>query len=315
MRDWHDEQAKEVKRLRDAAREATSAHAAADVASRRATELPMPRAETVRQAETVGLDGGDVLRRLEEYQKALAAIDLDQLAAGIEKTAGPLRAAVAELRAKAAAEVQRREDAWRPLASQIHAWLPIAREARDGADAIKPLKAAEAWLKDTVADAPHRAVRAHQGEVPGHLDPAPPAEQRRAGGHPPLRLRHAARGRAERDRGRRRRRRPRRDEPGRAARFGSVFVHPAGDAGRIAVPVHRHRRSRPVDGPLARGRPGPRARVRGARPPGGRLHPRRPPARGRAPDGHRRHRAGGDAARVVGGRGLEGPGPGEAPYR
>jgi recombinational DNA repair ATPase RecF len=149
--DWREHQTKEVKRLRDTAREATSAQAAADVASRRATALPMPRAETVLQAETVGLDGGDVLLHLDAYQRALAAIDLDQLAAGIERTAGPLCAAVADLKAKATAEVQRREDAWRPLASQIHAWLPIARAARDDAAAIKPLKAAETWLKDDVA--------------------------------------------------------------------------------------------------------------------------------------------------------------------
>jgi hypothetical protein len=105
----------------------------------------------MKQASGVGLEGGDVLRALEAYQKALMAMEPCDLATGIEQTIGPLRTAVAELKWKASAEVQRREDAWRPIAALILPWLPTARAARAGSDAIKPLKAAEAWLKDTVA--------------------------------------------------------------------------------------------------------------------------------------------------------------------
>src|SRR6185436_636549 len=74
------------------------------------------------------------------------------LAANIQKTAEPLRAAVAALKTRAAAEVQGREDRWRPIALQIGGWLDIARAAQKGADAIRPLKAAEGWLKSAIAD-------------------------------------------------------------------------------------------------------------------------------------------------------------------
>jgi recombinational DNA repair ATPase RecF len=151
-RDWHEHQTSEVKRLRDAARDATAAQAAAETARRRTRELPVPRADTVRLASTAGLDGAAVLARMEDWQVALATTDLDDLAGAVAEAAEPLRAAVSDLKARAAAEVQRREDAWRPLALQIGGWLPVARTARTGFDAIKPLKAAEAWLKTAVAD-------------------------------------------------------------------------------------------------------------------------------------------------------------------
>jgi recombinational DNA repair ATPase RecF len=149
---WHEFQAKEMKRLRETARDATIAQQAANTARQRALQLVVPRAETVRQAAEAGLDGGDVLKRLEEWQKALAVADLEGSAKAMSSVAIPLRVALADLKTKAAAEVQRREDRWRPIALTIAGWLPDARVARDGFAAIKPLKAAEAWLKDAVAD-------------------------------------------------------------------------------------------------------------------------------------------------------------------
>ena len=150
--EWHKHQAVEVKRLRDTAREATQAHLSADVARRAALSLPMPRMDTVRQASEVGLDGADVLARLDTWQKAIAVPDLDGAAKAMAVAAEPLRAAVDGLKARAAAEVQTREDRWRPIALAIAGWLPVARAAHAGAGLIKPLKAAEGWLKDNLAE-------------------------------------------------------------------------------------------------------------------------------------------------------------------
>ena len=152
---WHEHQAKEVKRLRDAAREATHGPAPRPTRARRAHRAARRRAPRPSgRRPTVGLDGGDVLRHLDDWQKALDATGPRRARRRpSRRPPAPLRAAVADLRAKAAAEVQRREDAWRPLALADR--TPGCRSpasARDGADAIKPLKAAEAWLKDAVAD-------------------------------------------------------------------------------------------------------------------------------------------------------------------
>jgi hypothetical protein len=73
------------------------------------------------------------------------------LAPHIEETTGPLEAAVQEVREKAQAELQRREDKWRPIARPLSDWLAEARQARKGAQATKPLKAAGAFL---TAEAP-----------------------------------------------------------------------------------------------------------------------------------------------------------------
>jgi len=149
---WHEHQKEEVRRLRDAARDATAAQSAAEAARRRAADLPVPRADTIRRAKDVALDPEEALRRLEAWRARLGATDVDELAADVQRTVDPLRAALTDLKTKAAAEVQRREDAWRPLALQIAGWLDVARHALRGADAIKPLKAAESWLKGAIAD-------------------------------------------------------------------------------------------------------------------------------------------------------------------
>jgi predicted ATPase len=149
---WHKDQATQAKRLREAARDATSAQQTAETARRRVGELPVPRADAVRQVTDVGLDGVEVMVQLNNWQAAVATPDLDELAGKVQAAAEPLRAAVLKLRAEAAAQVQRREDAWRPVALRIAAWLDVAREARKGADAIKPLKAAEAWLRKAIGD-------------------------------------------------------------------------------------------------------------------------------------------------------------------
>jgi recombinational DNA repair ATPase RecF len=149
---WHSDQAAQVKRLREAARDATSAQQAAETARRRATELPIPRADVVRQAGEIGLDVVEVQVQLANWQTAVAVQDLDELATKVQGAAEPLRASVLALRGHAAAVVQRREDAWRPLALQIAAWLKGAREARKGSEAVRPLKAAEQWLKDAIGE-------------------------------------------------------------------------------------------------------------------------------------------------------------------
>jgi len=66
--------------------------------------------------------------------------------------AAPLEAAIKDVREKAQAELQRREDKWKPIAGPLRNWLDEARQAQKGAQAIKPLKAAEAWLKDAASD-------------------------------------------------------------------------------------------------------------------------------------------------------------------
>ena len=49
-------------------------------------------------------------------------------------------------------ELDRREDAWRPVAVELAAWVPVGREAARARDAIPLLASAERWLKQAAAE-------------------------------------------------------------------------------------------------------------------------------------------------------------------
>jgi hypothetical protein len=83
------------------------------------------------------------------WRDALGQADM---AAPLAAAAPALLGSIAELRARAAEELLRREDAWRPLFGRLAAWLEQARRAREQAAPLADLKKAEKWLKDS-ADA------------------------------------------------------------------------------------------------------------------------------------------------------------------
>ena len=99
----------------------------------------------------MGLDLGELVEALGTWVKAGSITDLGALADHVESASGPLREAVVRLRDSARAELGRKEDAWRPVAVEVAAWLAGAREAVRGAADLKRLKSAEAWLKKAAA--------------------------------------------------------------------------------------------------------------------------------------------------------------------
>src|SRR5690606_18217257 len=58
-----------------------------------------------------------------------------------------LAEALATVAAEARAEVQRREDLWRPVAVAIAEWLPVARRAARARSGLADVRQAEAWWK------------------------------------------------------------------------------------------------------------------------------------------------------------------------
>jgi len=148
---WSARQRKEVARLRDAAREADAAHERAEAARRRWEGLVSLPTEAFRRATEVGLDLGALVEALGAWVQAGAITDLAALANHVEKASGPLGQAVVRLRDSARAELGRREDAWRPVAVEVASWRAAAGEAVRGAEGVKGLKSAEAWLKRTAA--------------------------------------------------------------------------------------------------------------------------------------------------------------------
>jgi recombinational DNA repair ATPase RecF len=146
---WHAEKAKQAKELRDAARGVDAAQRQATDARAQAQRLLAPRADLLDRAPALGPEVKTAADALRAWTAGLATEDAEQLAAHMEKAGPPLVAAVKALRRVAASEVQKREDAWRPLARQLATWLQDAREALQGAAAVPQLKKAEDWVKAT----------------------------------------------------------------------------------------------------------------------------------------------------------------------
>ena len=96
----------------------------------------------------VGVDTREALDRWAVWWSVPEDVDVVSLAAHLEAAGPRLIDAVAAVRAAAAAELERREDRWRPLSHALSAWLPGARTAEQGRERLPRLKAAEAWLKD-----------------------------------------------------------------------------------------------------------------------------------------------------------------------
>jgi len=148
---WSKRQREVARRLREAAREADAVHQRAEAARRQWEGLAPLKPEAFTRAVDLGLDLGELVEALGTWVKAGSISDLGALAEHVESASGPLREAVVRLRDSARAELGRKEDAWRPVAVEVAAWLKGAREAERGASDLKRLKSAEAWFKKAAA--------------------------------------------------------------------------------------------------------------------------------------------------------------------
>jgi hypothetical protein len=74
-------------------------------------------------------------------------LTLDELASRIENDAPGLIEEVELFRAAARAELDRREDAWRPVAEEVAAWCGEARTALEAKVTLPTIEAAEDWLQ------------------------------------------------------------------------------------------------------------------------------------------------------------------------
>jgi hypothetical protein len=148
---WAEKTRAEIDRLTRIAAGSEAAHRAADQARRRALDLLAPPPALLQQLFDItrrGLDGLDTTReQWTLWHQGGVCTDLVELAAHLEARHEPLVDAVERLKASVAAEIQRREDRWRPFADAMREWLPDAKAARAGAALITPIKDAEAWLK------------------------------------------------------------------------------------------------------------------------------------------------------------------------
>jgi recombinational DNA repair ATPase RecF len=149
---WATASADEIKRLRKEAGACQAATEAARTALREAQRFVTSPPPLLAEAKDLGLSGLPNLRRL--WIDWAAGRDVDDpraLADRLESRVLDLADALEKLLDEAAAERSRREDAWRPIASAIQTWLPVAREAAAAKSLVKQIKTAEDWWKETSA--------------------------------------------------------------------------------------------------------------------------------------------------------------------
>jgi energy-coupling factor transporter ATP-binding protein EcfA2 len=151
---WHGAQKESITRLRNDAKAAHEAQTAVQRAVQQARTFALAAAATLlKDANALSFKSAPTAAdALAAWQQGLLVDDLEALASHLDARVAGLAAALKAVADEASAERQRREDVWRPVAVQLAAWLPGARQAREAAASVPLIKKAEKWLKDAEED-------------------------------------------------------------------------------------------------------------------------------------------------------------------
>lgn len=145
---WRQDASDEIENLHRQAAQASHAREQLQHALSNAGRLCATPPVLLNNVSKVGIDP-EALKRIWQqwYDEASAISDPRELAGYFRDNSPILADALDDFRKQASVELDRREDAWRPIATELAAWLPIARTALEGVGKIKNLSAAEKWLK------------------------------------------------------------------------------------------------------------------------------------------------------------------------
>ena len=145
---WRDAAQAEVDVLAMAAAEAEEAEKLVKTAFADARTLLTLPPTTLERAPRVGLEAQDLIAAWSAFYRVPADDDLTVVATHLEHTAAELASVLDRFRARAQQELDRRENAWRPIAHELDAWLAEARPAIAEQAIVPALRAAEKWMKE-----------------------------------------------------------------------------------------------------------------------------------------------------------------------
>ncbi len=149
--EWRERTRAQIDEQRQIARLAQREKSRLAAALRSAQALPGPVPQAVRDVRGL-LDVDEVIAAWRPWVELAGETEPGVLATGLETTIDPLLLALDRLVAAAEAEIETREDVWRPIASTLAAWVSQARPAFNAAARIDDLKKAEAWLKKAAVE-------------------------------------------------------------------------------------------------------------------------------------------------------------------
>jgi recombinational DNA repair ATPase RecF len=151
---WAESTQQEITRLKERAAESDQVHRNVDAVRQQAVRLlSSPPAKLLEQLDRIGIARVTAAREAWTNWNAGARLsDLAAVADHIDTHQAAFTRAIGDLKKNAAAELQRRQDRWTPVASAIAQWIPSAHNARTGEEELPFIKEAEAWLKGATAD-------------------------------------------------------------------------------------------------------------------------------------------------------------------
>jgi recombinational DNA repair ATPase RecF len=162
--EWHAREHAHAAELRDAAKAVSDALSLVKAGRDALRSLASPSASVLAAAASLGLPGA-VVTEAAERVRAAAALDGAECAAQVESALPALREALAQLKQQAAAELSKREDAWRPMAREVQAWLAGAHKSRPALARLPEITAAEKWLNGATDDLRNERFAPHASEV------------------------------------------------------------------------------------------------------------------------------------------------------
>lgn len=162
--EWQGQKRAQAAELRDAAKAVGDARTLVRASLDELRGLASPPPAVVRAATSLGLPGPALAEAAERVRGALSlepAAALSQL----ESAVPALGAAVAEMKLRAAEEVHKREDAWRPMGREVATWLAAARKMQHAIQRLPEIVAAEKWLSGATDDLRNERFAPHATEV------------------------------------------------------------------------------------------------------------------------------------------------------
>lgn len=162
--EWHARERAHADELRMAARAVSDAQMLVKAGRDAVRSLASPSASVLAAATALGLPGAAVAEAAERV-RAAAALETDECAAQVESALPSLREALAQLKQQATTELGKREDAWRPTAREVQAWLAGAHKSRPAMQRLPEITAAEKWLNGAADDLRNERFAPHASEV------------------------------------------------------------------------------------------------------------------------------------------------------
>ena len=144
--DWKRKTSSEIERLRLLASACEQAEKDLGTSVLAARQLLQAVPSLLQDVERLEIDPGHLLSAWTQWVGGLELED-SPLGAHITEHAESLNTALGSFVAAANESLQRREDAWKPLARELAAWLPHAESALGGSEQLPSIKQAQDWLK------------------------------------------------------------------------------------------------------------------------------------------------------------------------